>query len=401
MFKQTRKIMKMSLFLSIFLVGCTTAKDIEVVTPEPQREKLVLWSYYETQAQKESLDLLIEEFNTIQEDYLLSWVYVPMTDFSKRLAMGVTENELPDLVIIDNPDMPAYIQLGIFEELNDYFEAEDITSTYYENVWQSVEHEGKYYGLPFCCNNLALIYNKEDFEAEGLTPPSTWEEFIACAEALTTEDRYGFAMSAIAGEQSLFQMLPWILSTGEDIEALGGEKTKEAFELIHTLVEEAYMDINCINWSQNDVARKFIEGQAAMMENGPWVLPMLEEANVEYGIVRLPIQEVSLMLTGGENLCILKEKNVEGALTFLDYYRRPEVMQRVSQKASVLPPSKEEAKAFADKNEMYQVFVEQMDDCISRTSFSNWKGISGKLSESIYGLFTGEMTVDAAALHLQ
>lgn len=393
--------MKMSLFLSLFLVGCTTAQDIEVVTPEPQREKLVLWSYYETQAQKESLDLLIEEFNTIQEDYLLSWVYVPMTDFSKRLAMGVTENELPDLVIIDNPDMPAYIQLGIFEELNDYFEAEDITSTYYENVWQSVEHEGKYYGLPFCCNNLALIYNKEAFEAEGLTPPSTWEEFIVCAEALTTEDRYGFAMSAIAGEQSLFQMLPWILSTGEDIEALGGEKTKEAFELIRTLVEEAYMDINCINWSQNDVARKFIEGQAAMMENGPWVLPMLEEANIEYGIVRLPIQEVSLMLTGGENLCILKEKNVEGALTFLDYYRRPEVMQRVSQKASVLPPSKEEAKAFADKNEMYQVFVEQMDDCISRTSFSNWKDISGKLSESIYGLFTGQMTIDAAASHLQ
>lgn len=401
MFKQAGKVMKISLFLSIFLVGCTAAQDREVIALEPQREKLVLWSYYETQEQKESLDLLIEEFNMMQEAYTVSWVYVPMTDFSKRLALGVTENALPDLVIIDNPDMPSYIQLGIFEELNGYFEAEEITTQYYENLWQSVEYEGKYYGLPFCGNNLALIYNKELFEAEGLTPPRNWEELIKCAKVLTNEERYGFAMSAIEGEQSLFQMLPWILSTGENIEEIGGEKTKEAFKLIQTLVKEEYMDINCINWSQNDVARKFIEGQAAMMENGPWVLPMLEEANMDYGIVSLPVQEVSLMLTGGENLCILKEKNVEGALAFLEYYSRPEVMQRVSEKASVLPPNREEAKAFAEKNERYQVFVEQMEHSISRTSFSNWKEISDKLSESIYGLFTGEMTAEEAALHLQ
>lgn len=401
MFKRAIKIIQLGVFISIFLTGCTSEKETSTIAVAPQREKLVLWSYYETKAQKESLDILIEEFNNIQDQYEVSWSYVPMTDFSKKLAMGITENELPDLVIIDNPDMPSYIQLGIFEELSQYFDMEELSSYYYENVWQSVQQGDKYYGLPFCCNNLALIYNKEIFEQEGTKPPHTWEEFLECAKVLTNEKHYGFAMSAISGEQSLFQMLPWILSTGEHIQQLGGEKTKEAFTLMDTLIEEGYMDINCINWSQNDVARKFIEGKVAMMENGPWILPMLEEADISYGIVKLPIQETSLMLTGGENLCIIKDTNVKGAIAFLDYYKTPEVMQRICEKSSALPPNKEAAKGFAEKNTIYKVFVEQMENCISRTSFKNWKEISDKLSESIYGLITKKMTVDEASWNLQ
>ena len=63
MFKRAIKIIQLGVFISIFLTGCTSEKETSTIAVAPQREKLVLWSYYETKAQKESLDILIEEFN--------------------------------------------------------------------------------------------------------------------------------------------------------------------------------------------------------------------------------------------------------------------------------------------------------------------------------------------------
>ena len=354
------------------------------------KQALSLWAYYETSTQKESLDGLIQAFNEAQEQYSLSWTYVPMTDFSKRLSMGITEDQLPDLVIMDNPDMATYIQLGLLEPLNQYWEMEEIKEGYYPNIWRSVEYEGDYYGLPFCCNNLALIYNQTLFEEAGRVPPTTWEAFLECADYFTTELRFGFAMSAATGEQAAFQVMPWILSEGDVV---------KAFDKLHSLIALGYLDRNCINWSQNDVARLFVEGKVAMMENGPWILPMLEESGINYGIVPLPISKQSMVLTGGENLCVIQDKNIEGALAFLDFYRQPEVMIEACEQASSLPPTITEAMNFGKGQ--YDVFIQQMEWCVARNSFDNWKTLSSKLSESIYNLFTGSMTSEMAAQHLQ
>ena len=86
---------------------------------------------------------------------------------------------------------------------------------------------------------------------------------------MTTQDRYGFTMSAILEEQSSFQLVPWLLSTGEDMESLGGEGTVKALSMLAHMVEKGYMPRDCINWSQVDVARQFAAGKCAMMENGP------------------------------------------------------------------------------------------------------------------------------------
>ena len=80
------------------------------------------------------------------------------------------------------------------------------------------------------------------------------------------------------------------------------------------------MPRDCINWSQVDVARQFAAGKCAMMENGPWALPLAEEAGIDYGVVKLPVDERSIVVTGGENFGVIKGKNVDGALALLAYY---------------------------------------------------------------------------------
>lgn len=44
----------------------------------------------------------------------------PVTEFSKRLAIGITQNQFPDMVIIDNPGYASYT---IMDKLEDITEA--------------------------------------------------------------------------------------------------------------------------------------------------------------------------------------------------------------------------------------------------------------------------------------
>ena len=392
-----------TLFCILFSLICLGGCGVQIRAPElPGQEtgprEVVLWSYYETKQQKEGLDRLVEGFNNSQDEYMARWEYQgPSSEFKKLLSIGVAEGKLPDVVLIDNPDMRKYVDLGIFEDITQAVEGRYDLSQFYPEVLSSVQYDGRYYGMPFCCNNVGLVYNREMFREAGMEPPENWEEFLKAARAMTTGERYGFIMSAIVEEQSSFQLVPWILSTGEEMDDLGGDGTVKALALLRDMVEEGIMPKDCINWSQVDVARQFAAGKCAMMENGPWALPLVEEAGVDYGVVKLPVDQQSIVVTGGENFGVVKGKNVDGIMALMSYYYKDEVMLSLNKQMYSLPPVRHLAEKFQEKNPVYQVFVEQMDHCITRSAYSYWPKITGVLSESLYEVITGGMTPQEAA----
>lgn len=384
----------------ICLAGCLRTEDEE--NQQSNKEKLVLWSYYETDMQKTSLDELVKGFNEYQDKYELSWEYHgPATEFNKLLAIGITQEQLPDMVIIDNPDMPRYIKMNRFEDITEEIEEWGEIENYFPNALESVTDDGRYYGMPYCCNNLALIYNKDIFREEDILVPKTWEDFKETAIKLTTEERKGFAMSAIPGEQSAFQIGTWILSGGENLQEIGGEKTEEAFRLMQELVENGALSEACINWSQNDVARVFIDGNCAMMENGPWVFPALEAAGINYGIAGFPSNGKYAGITGGENLAVIKGKNVKGSIELMKYYSRQDVMLNINLRANSLPPQEKAARLFLNVKPEYQVFMNQMRECVPRTSHKEWTRLSECLSEVQYRVVTGECTAEEACSYIR
>lgn len=386
------------LAVSLLLNGCGGRPEAGTGNADAGAREVVIWSYYETKQQKEGLDRLVEGFNNRQKDYVARWEYQgPSSEFKKLLSIGVAEGSLPDVVIIDNPDMRKYVELGIFEDITRTVEADYDLTEFYPEVISSVRYDGRYYGVPFCCNNVGLVYNKDMFREAGMEPPGNWEQFLHAAEVMTTKERYGFAMSAILEEQSSFQLAPWLLSTGEDMEDLGGEGTVEALSMIKEMVDKGYMPRDCINWSQVDVARQFAAGKCAMMENGPWALPLVEEAGIDYGVVTLPVDERSIVVTGGENFGIIKGKNVDGAMALLAYYYEDDVMLRLNEQMYALPPVRRLAVRLQESNPAYQVFAQQMEHCITRSAYLYWPKITGVLSESLYGVIVGGTSPEEAA----
>lgn len=388
------------LFLCV-LTGCQTQKQTETEEKHgDEREPLVLWSYFETQAQRKGLDTLVRGFNQSQNQYELSWEYIPMTGFNTSLSSAFTENKLPDMAILDNPDMPMMIQLGMFEEITEQELVWNIEEECYPATVKTAMYDGKFYGIPFDCNNTALIYNKDFLEEKGAQPPSTWEELHETAKLLTDGTRSGFLLSGIEAEQGAFQLLSWILAAGENPEKLGGEKTVKAFAFLQEMLSDGSLSETCINLTQTDVALRFIEGKTAMMQNGPWVFPMLDEAGISYGVVPLPAGEAGGAVTGGENIGILKGKNVEGSLAFLRYCMKDRQLYEFCRTSGVLPAKMSLAGEYVKEEERMAVFEEQMGTAVTRTEIPAWSSVSQALTTGFYQIVAQEQTPEEAAQSL-
>lgn len=383
------------LLLSAALGGCEARRSQS--GQQKEREKLLLWSYYEMEAQQQGLDQLVKEFNESQQRYEISWEYVPMADFIKQLTVAVSRSTLPDLVLVDNPDMKNLVTTGLLADLTEALESKVSPEDYYDEVWTTVEYDGRVYGIPFCCNNTAIIYNRQMLKEAGVKEPETWEEFEAAAKLLTVEGEsghYGFAMSAAAGEQGAFQFMPWLLAAGADLQNLSDGRAIEAFGLMKRLVESGSMPNDCMNWSQADVTRIFTAGKAAMIENGPWALPEIEASGIDYGICPFPAHTARGVIVGGENLAALEGKNVAGATAFLEFCSREAVVGEISALMGNISPIREVAQRFGEQNPTYQVFVSQMDYGISRKSIPEWKTVCKALTESLHQMFGSDSSVE-------
>ena len=126
------------------------------------------------------------------------------------------------------------------------------------------------------------------------------------------------------------------------------------------------------------------------MQNGPWVFPMLDESGIDYGIFPIPDkeegQETEKAVLGGENLVVLKDKNTEGSVKFLEFCMKGDDLLKFCEEASVLPTKVSDAEKMAAKNEKVKVFEKQMEHAVSRTSVGSWTSTAQQLTDDLYGL---------------
>lgn len=127
-----------------------------------------------------------------------------------------------------------------------------------------------------------------------------------------------------------------------------------------------------------------------MIQNGPWALQELEYSGIDYGVFELPVYACQAIVLGGENLTAVEGKNREGAVAFMDYYNQEQVMEEICQVALNIPPKRELAADFGEKNSDYQVFINQMEKGISNTSVNDWKNVCRAISDSLNKMFGSE-----------
>ena len=57
--------------------------------------------------------------NAMQDRIHITYEFVAREDLLRQYQMGAISGELPDIGMVDNPDMASYIQMGVFADITD------------------------------------------------------------------------------------------------------------------------------------------------------------------------------------------------------------------------------------------------------------------------------------------
>jgi multiple sugar transport system substrate-binding protein len=212
---------------------------------------------------------------------------VPSADIVQKVLQKASSKTLPDLLLLDNPDVDQFAGIGALHALSDF----DIdTEGYNKGMLGASTLDKEVYGLAPSINTIALIYNKDVFDAAGLTPPTTWDELKSTAAALTKDGKYGFAMSATASYEGTWQFLPYMWSNGGDEKDITTPETAEALQFVVDLVKDGSMSPSVVGWGQGDVLDQFTAGDVPMIEGGIWTFSTLNAVDgLNWGITTFPV----------------------------------------------------------------------------------------------------------------
>jgi multiple sugar transport system substrate-binding protein len=230
---------------------------------------------------------------------------VPGPQLIAKVLQQASSRTLPDVLMLDNPDLQQIAETGALAPITDFGLSAD---GFQEGVKSASTFEGKVYGLQPVTNSIGLFYNVDVLNQAGITPPKTWDELKTAAKALTQGQRYGVAFSAVADYEGAWQFLPFMWTNGGDEANIASPQTAEALQLWVDLVSSGSASRSVVNWTQADVREQFAAGNAAMMVNGPWQFPALDEVQgLRYEVVPIPVPragETVVAPLGGETWTI-------------------------------------------------------------------------------------------------
>jgi len=331
---------------------------------------------------------------------------VPQGQLMPKLLQQAAARSLPDLMLVDNPDLQQLASTGGLVSLS----ANGLSTTgLYPSIVSAGSYQGQTYGIAPGVNDLALYYNETLFTKAGLTPPKTWAQLTADAKALTSGTHKGIAFSAISTEEGSFQFEPFFWSAGGDLKNLASPQGVQALALWKSMVDGGYASKSVVNWTQADVEAQFQAGNAAMMVNGPWQLPVLNGTKgLHFGVVSIPVPAASdpaVSPLGGEVWAVghSNPSREAKAVAMVKCLLSPTTSVEWSKDAGYIPSNEAAATQLSESDPQLAPFIAEVGTAKARTAElgTAYPKVSTALWTALQQALAGGMSPQAALSQAQ
>src|SRR5579863_4028701 len=382
------------------LTACGSSAPSSGASASGKSLSLTIEDYY-TEPLAANYDKIYQACAAAEGDTITS-IHVPGADLITKVLQQETSKTLPDVLMLDNPDVQQIASSGALTPLSDY----GITGKGVEQeVLAAGSLNGKLYGLAPGVNSLALFYNKDMFAAAGLTPPTTWAGLASDAKKLSGSGKYGFAFAGTNTYEGTWQFMPWMWSNGGTETQLNSPQNAQALDFLASLVKDGSVSASVVGWGQGDALNQFIAGKAAMMENGPWEIPSIKAVKgLNFGYVPLPASiagQKSTAPLGGETFTVPNTGNTAkeaAAGKIVACINSPANETTIATENNYIPSNPTIAAAFGKANPELAPFVSIVADARSRTGLlgTKWPKVGTEIYEAEQLALTGKASGAAA-----
>ena len=273
----------------------------------------------------------------------------------------------PDVAQVEYYAIPQFSLSESLLDLSSYG-FDGLKSKFAASTWSSVTNGDKVYGLPQDSGPMALFYNKKVFDANGITVPKTWDEYVTAAEKLhqSDPDAYiaadsgdaGFTTSMIAQAGGT----PFTTKGDKVTVNLQDEGTKKWTSTWNELVEKKLL-AKTVGWT-DDWYKQLGNGQIATLITGAWMPGNLEasvaDAKGDWSVAPMPTYDGSKAVTannGGSAEVVMKQtKNPALAAGFLEWLNSSKASTKIFMESGGFPSTTADLESSAFLNEEPEYF---------------------------------------------
>ena len=233
----------------------------------------------ESDSNRASYEKAIEEVTAAHPEVNFTWEAIENQAYKTKIKAAVAADEMPDIFFTwACAFLGDFVEAGRVYCLDDAYKA--FEGQLSEAMMGNTTYDGKHYGVPTTMNIVGLFANMDILKANGYDEvPGSYEEFIACCDALKANGIIPFGCS---GKETwcVTEYLESIIEKSCGAQVLGdifagkatwaNDDVAAAVDTFQSLVTNEYFDPDGIALSNDEVKANFMAGKYAFYMNGTW-----------------------------------------------------------------------------------------------------------------------------------
>lgn len=244
-------------------------------------------------------------------------------DYDQTVAATLVTDKAPDVFEYANGPTIDMIRSGQVADLTDVFG--NALGDFNPALIKRISYQGRIWAVPQVMDMQLLVYRTSLFNAAGVAPPTTIDELLAAAGALTKGKVKGLFLGNDGGASLMGG--PMLRSAGFDYLTDAGEfgfadpAAAKALATLRTLFTSGHLLLGAPNdWFAPDA---FTQGLAAMQFTGLWNLPDIAKAvGDDFGVLPWPAMSGGSpnVTIGAYGACVsAKSADVDAAKKFVKW----------------------------------------------------------------------------------
>lgn len=254
----------------------------------------------------------------------------------------MASNAVPDIFFTwELSYLEPFVEGGKVVDITSYLEEDkEWKESFADGTLELLSYDGKNYGIPTQKSLCVMFYNKHIFEENGISVPTTYEEFLEVCETLKTNGVTPMAMcgtdawipaqfvqqiaGGMAGDQ-LFQ------DVCDGKEKWNNETHIKAAQEVKKMADKGYFQDGYIGMGPEESTDLFTNGKTAMYFMGAWDADKVSKSSIgeQAGAFVLPAYDAQYanisVGSSDTSFAISKNcKNVDAAVAFLKYWTSKE-----------------------------------------------------------------------------